>query len=123
MTDNEIIKALECCSDEMGCKKGCPCFDPKSKSSHCTAVGDNGLEKLALDLINRQKAEIERLNEYISRCKSGEEYWVKCLLERPNEAIKEFAKYLLDNYASGGVISAVDVVDAVVDWGTSSAGR
>ena len=40
------------------------------------------------------KAEIERLNEYISRCKSGEEYWVKCLLERPNEAIKEFAERL-----------------------------
>lgn len=36
------------------------------------------------------------------------------------DAVKEFAKYLLDNYASGGVISAVDVVDAVVDWGTSS---
>ena len=32
------------------------------------------------------------MNEYISRCKSGEEYWVKCLLERPNEAIKEFAE-------------------------------
>ena len=63
MTDNEIIKALECCMDEMGCKKGCPCFDPKSKSSHCTAVGDNGIEKLALDLINRQKAEIENLTK------------------------------------------------------------
>ncbi|MBQ2938995.1 MAG: hypothetical protein IJE00_01355 [Clostridia bacterium] len=36
------------------------------------------------------------------------------------EGAKEFAKYLLDNYASGGVISAVDVVDAVVNWGTSS---
>jgi chromosome segregation ATPase len=47
--------------DEMGCKKGCPCFDPKSKSSHCTAIGDNGLEKLALDLINRQKAQIAEL--------------------------------------------------------------
>ena len=63
LTDNEIVKALECCMDEMGCKKGCPCFDPKSKSSHCTAVGDNGLETLALNLINRQKAEIERLEK------------------------------------------------------------
>lgn len=67
MTDNEIIKALECCMDEMGCKKGCPCFDPKSKSSHCTAIGDNGLEKLALDLINRQKAEIEGLSDLLKR--------------------------------------------------------
>ena len=61
LTDSETVKALECCMDEMGCKKGCPCFDPKSKSSHCTAIGDNGLEKLALDLINRLQAENEEL--------------------------------------------------------------
>ena len=67
LTDNEIIKALECCMDEMGCKKGCPCFDPKSKSSHCTAIGDNGLEKLALDLITRQQAEIDSLRADLKR--------------------------------------------------------
>lgn len=48
----------------------------------------------AFDLINRQQEEIEKLEEYIYRCKSGEEYWVKCLLERPNEAIREFAEML-----------------------------
>lgn len=46
------------------------------------------------DLINRQKLEIEELKNYINRCKSGKEYWVKCLLEKPNEAIKEFAERL-----------------------------
>jgi hypothetical protein len=46
------------------------------------------------NLIDRLQAENERLNEYIIRCKSGEEHWVKCLLERPNEAIKEFAERL-----------------------------
>ena len=61
MTDNEIIKALECCADEMGCKKGCPCFDPKAKGSCCT-ISKIGIEKIALDLINRQQAEIERLS-------------------------------------------------------------
>lgn len=45
-----------------------------------------------INLINRQRAEIERLKEYIKRCKSGEEYWVKCLLDKPNEAYKEFAE-------------------------------
>ena len=45
-----------------------------------------------VDLIERQRAEIAKLEEYIYRCKSGEEHWVKCLLERPNEAIREFAE-------------------------------
>ena len=62
MTDNQIIKALECCADEMGCKKGCPCFDPKAKGSCCT-ISKIGIEKIALDLINRQQAEIERLQK------------------------------------------------------------
>lgn len=33
------------------------------------------------------------------------------------DAVKEFAKYLLDNYSAGGVIAAVDVIDAAADWG------
>ena len=56
MTDNEIIKALECCANETGSCLGCPlinciedCLQIKSKN--------------ALDLINCQKAEIERLNK------------------------------------------------------------
>ena len=51
----------------------------------------------AVDLIKRQRAEIAKLEEYIYRCKSGEEYWVKCLLERPNESVKEFAERLKKN--------------------------
>ena len=60
MTDNEIKKALECCADEMGCAKGCPFFD--KKKSKCKVASPYGaFEKLLLDLINRQQAEIERL--------------------------------------------------------------
>lgn len=51
MTDNEIIKALECC---MNACKECPF---KKYGEECAAK----LNKCALDLINRQKAEIERL--------------------------------------------------------------
>ena len=52
MTDNEIIKALECCSyDNYQCDN-CP-YAYKT----CTVYKDS------LDLINRQKAEIERLRE------------------------------------------------------------
>ena len=46
----------------------------------------------AFNIIERQREEIAKLEKYIYRCKSGEEYWVKCLLERPNEYVKEFAE-------------------------------
>ena len=75
-TDEEIIKGLERCV-----KRGNRNYDTD----------------IVLDLINRQKAEIEELKNYVNRCKSGEEYWVKCLLEKPNEAIKEFAERLKKN--------------------------
>ena len=93
-TDEEVIKALEHCGS---CYKGdvgerctgCPLDDADDPSCFDTLLHD-----LSLDLINRQKAEIESLNSYIRRCKSGDEYWVKCLIERPNEAVKEFAERL-----------------------------
>ena len=57
LTDNEIIKALECCTNNevSSCKeKDCPF------RKFCQKDID-ALEKASLDLINRQKAEIERL--------------------------------------------------------------
>ena len=55
MTDNEIIKALECCTiREMDCKN---CLN-KNQGLHCIYE----TMKLALDLINRKKEEIERLS-------------------------------------------------------------
>lgn len=53
MTDNDIIKALECCI--LGyCRD---CFYGDTDQRHCR----DDLMQNALDLINRQKAEIERL--------------------------------------------------------------
>ena len=55
MTDNEIIKALECCNGWDGRCLNCP----------LNREGTNCKEKLnsyALDLVNRQKEEIDRLN-------------------------------------------------------------
>lgn len=56
MTDEEIIKTLECCSDSENyqCNK-CPLYADCEKAS---------IAKNALDLVNRQKAEIERLKNY-----------------------------------------------------------
>lgn len=58
MTDEQIVKALECCTNEhLGCEDGCPyadvgCYD--EDGFHTIPMKD------ALDLINRQKAEIEQ---------------------------------------------------------------
>ena len=65
LTDNEIIKALDCCvKDDEGvrgtCNKNCPLF---GRNVDCTIF----LRKYALDLINRQKAEIERLTNKLEQ--------------------------------------------------------
>lgn len=56
MTDNEIIKALECCAQPDPICKECPCYDAYLKYP-CT----DQLKWAALNLIDRQKAKIERL--------------------------------------------------------------
>jgi hypothetical protein len=56
MTDEQIIKALECCTSitEIGCE-----LCPYSSTVNCFLRSTQD----ALDLINRQKAEIENLKE------------------------------------------------------------
>ena len=79
MTDAEIIKALECCSHEAYDCDVCP-LNLKEEELCFIEV-----RKYALDLINHQKAEIERL-------KKG---WKADVIETQNikaEAIKEFAE-------------------------------
>lgn len=59
MTDAEIKKALECCATDTCFTNSCP-FEDESDGfdiSKCTS----SLSRIALDLINRQQAEIERL--------------------------------------------------------------
>lgn len=55
MTDNEIIKALECCRKPVSDCVCCPVEYGEACFDH--------LKTLALDLINRQKAEIDRLKK------------------------------------------------------------
>ncbi len=58
MTDNDIIKALQCC---INCDcKNCPC---KTEDGHCLEID----EKSILDLIIRQKTEIERLKKPLKK--------------------------------------------------------
>ncbi len=60
MTDNEIIKTLDCCGkDSSYCVNGDKC--PLYKNHFCREE----LKEKALDLINRQQAEIESLEKKI----------------------------------------------------------
>ena len=78
MTDKEIIKALENHIDDFN-KNG-------------ISVDNNRLDKLTLDLINRQKAEIERLKGWENLLKA--ESHAPIVKKAKSEAIKEFAKRL-----------------------------
>ena len=125
MTDNEIIKALECCANNGDCKE-CAINPHKGNYGYCTSLAI----KQALDLINRQKAEIERKEkELVAFSKWNKDYEAeiyelrKSLLSKENleesfsksvkqfdkklaktvkleraEAVKEFAERLKDYY-------------------------
>ena len=107
MTDDEIIKALECCdfTDIKACEE-CPLYN----TFDCSFV----IIDKTLDLVNRQKAEIERLaarfNDYPVKTlidnnnmmcsKSSEDYdkWFFNLSKDISyQAIKEFAERLKDS--------------------------
>ena len=60
MTDNDIIKALECCPKDILCEQ-CPL----NGKSNCM----NKLYEYALDIVNRQQSKIKRLNCVIDKIK------------------------------------------------------
>ena len=82
MNDNDIKKALECCSSSTGAEacRGCP-FNEKDICDK----EDDAPQKYALDLINRQKAEIERYKGVIKLLEND-------VLTAKAEAVKEFAE-------------------------------
>ena len=103
MTDKEIIKALELCSaDECWCDD-CP------YENLCT---DTDITKFALDLINRQKAEIERLE---TNCLSMAQTMPNMAKAERAEAVKEFAERLKEYVESYDVTTGyrVTIVQAV----------
>ncbi len=88
MTDNEIIKALECC-----CVSECDeC--PYDEQTACVEIMKEG----ALALINRQKAEVERLNIRNKVLTAITKNYDWKFAKAKSEAIKEFAERLKDNY-------------------------
>ena len=73
MTDNDIIKALECCKEAtaVGCKN-CPLYEDKGHT--CITI----LSHNALDLINRK-------DDIIDSLIAGQETLQKCIAERMAE--------------------------------------
>ncbi len=91
MTDNEIIKALECCSKDRAlttkdCMHGCPYFNVLDCRRHCM--------RDALDLINRLKAEIERLKQERDKEHHYCHHYARMCAKVKSEARKEFAEQL-----------------------------
>ena len=97
MTDNEIIKALECCYDLDSTAICHQC--PLHQTEECR---DGYLGLQAYHLINRQKAEIERLRAKVEKRTQeklalGGVYMQK-LKTAKAEAIKEFAERLKKDF-------------------------
>ena len=111
MTDEQIIKALDCCHSEFGnmCSI-CPLFDPDN--DYC----EDELHKDALNLINRQKAELERLKKNIDGLNIFTTNHIKVIRV---QAIKEFAERLkikVKMYNSEGVDEG-DLIDDLLTEG------
>ena len=93
MTDNEIIKALECCGNivDSTCKE---CAYHETYNASCVVR----LMRNALDLINRKNAKIERLQsmcQTLSECRDEAlRVGVRAVRNTKSEAYKEFAEEL-----------------------------
>lgn len=127
MNDNDIIKALECCRVGKGsysCKK-CPLF---CRIPAC----QSHLAEAALDLINRQKAEIEKyekehnekFNKWMVLDERTKERYAELYEEAKGvvraEAIKEFSErlkekefFVMEDEYTMYVVSSDDI-DALV---------
>lgn len=89
MTDNEIIKALECCTDESyeNCNE-CPYSTDTLSCERLKLLEDS------LELINRQNAEIERLKKEVFVARDAYISIQDRYEHTKAEAYKEFAERL-----------------------------
>ena len=96
MTDNEIIKALEYCSNVEGPCKDCS-FRYEKEYCVLTMTGH------ALDLIKRQQAKITDLNTYIKQLDIEHRYELKHVV---NDTIETFGEKLKELYETEGIITS-----------------
>ena len=109
MTDNEIIKALKCCN-------GYDCETCRALK-YCDYMHPGALARASLDLINRQKAEIESLKHRKTELQIRNQE----LQHEKSEAIKEFAdsvkqelRFYYHNQENVRVRSIINHIDNLV---------
>ena len=109
LTESEIMKALECCSTGLAedCAE-CP------HESNCLKVS---LEGLALDLINRKNAEIERLEKAIEVQEIMLGNQDRAIKKAKAEAIKEFAERVKDLFPEEDKITRNVIDDLAKEMG------
>lgn len=102
MTDNEIVKALECCNKS---DNGKGCFECPYRQ-YCPDCLRRRNED-TIDLINRQNAEIERLKAFEKNVYET----VKELRNKiKTEAVKEFAERLKEYVESYDVTTGYKII-------------
>ena len=89
-TDDDVIKALEYCLEDVANCNNCP------YERYCD-MHENNMVRDTLALINRQKAEIEMLNKTLSEQFDSYENIRK---KAKSEAIKDFAERLCEGRVS-----------------------
>ena len=122
MTDNDIIKAMECCRGTLHNS----CYDCPLKD---IAFCEDKLMEYALDLINRQKAEVEVLKKIQQKilskqgdyttnnatvCEDCEKLWINALLKAKSEAYKELADGLVTMFLNiNESLNCEDIVENI----------
>lgn len=101
MTDEQIIKALECCING-NCDD---CYNVLFNCMHNAITN-------ALDLINRQRAENKKLEIELKAMRGTANTYKKWYHEAKSEAIREFGKFLIDK-SKDGKICVSDIPDYV----------
>lgn len=107
MTDNEIVKALKYCKEHKGmCTDDC--IYRAVYRGGCLPM----LQKDVINLINRQKAEIEKYKSGMIANAEVVKTLTNELKTAKSEAIKEFAHFVIDR-SKNGVICTSDICDLV----------
>lgn len=116
MTDNKIIQTLEC-DTHIGCED-CPYF-----RKNCNGIiDDEATAKDIIDLINRQKAEIERLQDTLNATIAGQETLQRYIATAKAEAIKEISELQHKNSELQSEIARLNKVIAMYDTVTNKVG-
>ena len=107
ITDEEIKSSLEVIATTRNCNE-CKIRNCKWGTCNCSQITANA----ALDLINRQKAENERLEKELMKCKLEKEMLYQNVEEIKSEAIKKFAEELKNYFSiSECYLDIINIID------------